>query len=140
MDRPLQYLQFSGKEADFALWQERFEGFCFTKKLLNGLNGTDNGTNDKKNEIWAYLVQCLDSRSVLTLMNDCKGDGPKAWPLLQDHFNSTETPRLMNLLEKFTTLRLEPTDSIIDYLTRAEYVSEQLELAGENVLKTNYLL
>ena len=56
MDRPLQYLQFSGKEEDFALWQERFEGFCFTKKLLNVLNGTDAGRNDKNYEIWAYLV------------------------------------------------------------------------------------
>ena len=100
MDRPLQYLQFSGKEEDFAVWQERFEGFCSTKKLLNVLNGTDAGTNDKKYEIWAYLVQCLDSRSIMMLTNDCKGDGPKAWQLLRDHFNSTETPRLMNLLEK----------------------------------------
>ena len=133
MDRPLQYLQFSGKEEDFAVWQERFEGFCFTKKLLNVLIGTDAGTNDKKYEIWAYLVQCLDSRSILMLTNDCKNDGPKAWQLLRDHFNSTETPRLMNLLEKFTTLRLEPTESMVDYLTRAEYVSKQLELAGEKV-------
>ena len=39
----------------------------------------------------------------------------------------------MNLLEKFTTLRLEPTESIVDYLTRAEYVSKQLVLAGEKV-------
>ena len=45
----------------------------------------------------------------------------------------TETPRLMNLLEKFTTLRLEPMKSMVDYLTRAEYVSKQLELAGEKV-------
>ena len=133
MDRPLQYLQFSGKEVDFAVWQERFEGFCFTKKLLNVLNGTDVGANDKKYKIWGYLVQCLDSRSILMLTNDCKGDGPKAWQLLRDHFNSTETPRLMNLLEKFTTLRLEPTESMVDYLTRAEYVSKQLELAGEKV-------
>ena len=133
MDRPLQYLQFSGKEEDFAVWQERFEGFGFTNKLLNVLNGTDVGTNDKKYEICAYLVQYLDSRSILILTNDCKGDGPKAWQLLRDHFNSTETPRLMNLLEKFTTLRLEPTESMVDYLTRAEYVSKQLELAGEKV-------
>ena len=67
------------------------------------------------------------------LTNDCKGDGPKAWQLLRDHFNSTETPSLMNLLEKFTTLRLEPTESMFDYLTRVEYVSKQLELAGEKV-------
>ena len=48
-------------------------------------------------------------------------------------FNSNETPRLMNLLEKFTTLRLEPTESMVDYLTRAEFVSKQLEHAGEKV-------
>ena len=133
MDRPSQYLQFSGKEEVFAVGQERFQGFCFTKKLLNVLNGTDAGTNDKKYEMWAYLVQCLDSCSILMLRNDCKGDGPKAWQLLWDHFNSNGTPSLMNLLEKFTTLRLEPTESMVDYLTRAEYVSKQLELAGEKV-------
>ena len=44
----------------------------------------------------------------------------------------------MNLLEKFTTLRLESTESMVDYLIRAEYVSRQLELArvkvSENML------
>ena len=39
----------------------------------------------------------------------------------------------MNLLEKFTTLQLEPTESMVDYLTRAEYVSKQLEFAGGKV-------
>ena len=133
MDRPLQYLQLSGKEEDFAVWQDGFEGFCYRKKLLNLLKGVYADTNDKKYEIWAYLVQCLDSRSILMLTNDCKGDGPKAWQLLRDHFNSTETTKLMNLLEKFTTLRLEPTESMADYLTRAEYVSKHLEHAGEKV-------
>ena len=119
MDRLLQYIQFSGKEEDFVVWQERFEGFCFTKKPLNVLNGADTGTNDKNYEIWEYLVQCLDNRRILMLTNDCKGDGPKAWQLLQHHFNSTETPKLMNLLAKFTTLRLELTESLVDYLIRA---------------------
>ena len=105
----------------------------FFKPLSHCSIRTDAGTNDKKYETWAYLVQCLDSCSVLMLTNDSKGDGPKAWELLRDHFNSTETPRLMNLFEKSTTLRLEPTESMFDYLARAEYVSKQLELAGEKV-------
>ena len=65
------------------------------------------------------LVHCLDRRCILLLTNDCNGDGPKAWQLLRDHFNSTETPRLIKLLEKFTTLQLEPTESMVEYLTRA---------------------
>ena len=135
MDKSLSHLQFSGKDDDFPVWQERFEGFCFTKKakLLKVLNGDEAGTNVERYELWAYLVQCLDRRSVLMLTNDCKGDGQKAWEMLRNHFNSTETPRLMNLLEKFTTLRLEPSEGMVDYLTRAEHVSKQLELAGEKV-------
>ena len=62
-----------------------------------------------------------------------QGDGPEAWQLLRDHFNSTEAPSLMKLLEKFRTLGLEPTESTVDYLTRAEYVSKLLELAGLKV-------
>ena len=100
------------------------------------MNGTDAGSIDKKYEIWAYLVQCLDSRSILMVTNDCKGDGSKAWQLLRDHFNSTETPSLLNQLEKFTTLRVDPTESMVDYLTRAQCVSDQLELVGEKVSET----
>ena len=33
-------------------------------------------------------------------------------------------------------MQMEPTESMIDYLTPAEYVSEQLELAGGKVSKT----
>ena len=66
------------KEENFAVWKERFEGICTTKNQMNVLNGTDAGTNDKKYEIWTYLVQCLDSRCILVLTNNCKGDGPKA--------------------------------------------------------------
>ena len=39
----------------------------------------------------------------------------------------------MNILERFTTQRLEPTESMVDYLTRAAYVSKQLKPAGEKV-------
>ena len=147
MDKSLSHLQFSGNDDDFPVWQERFEGFYFTKraKLLNGLTGGEAGTrgNEEKYELWGYLVQCLDRRSVLMLTNDCKWDGQKAWEVLRNHFNSTETPRLMNMLKKFTTLRLEPSEGMVDYLTRAEYVSKQLELArkkvSESMLSTYFL-
>ena len=80
MDKSLSHLQFSGNDDDFPVWQERFEGFCFTKKakLLKVLNEDEAGTNEERYELWAYLVQCLDRRSVLMLTNDCKGDRQKA--------------------------------------------------------------
>ena len=97
------------------------------KKLLNVLNETDAGTNDKECEFRAYLVQCLDSRSILMLTNDCKGDGPKATTSgpLQQHRN-TEVGEPIGEVHN-------TTESMVDYLTRAEYASKQLELAGEKV-------
>ena len=64
----------------------------FHKKLLKMLIGRGAGTNDKKYESCAYLVQPLDSRSILMLTNDCNGDGSKdglatAGPL-QQHRNT----------------------------------------------------
>ena len=70
------------------------------------------------------------------LTNDHKDDGVAAWKALKSHFSSTETPRLMNLLEKFTSLRLELDEGMVNYLTRAEYMSTQLDLAGEKVSET----
>ena len=46
---------------------------------------------------------------------------------LQRHQNTAIQEPLQ---EKYTHLRLEPTESMLD-LTRAEYVSKQLEFAGE---------
>ena len=46
---------------------------------------------------------------------------------LQPHRNT----EIDEPIGEVTTLRLEPTESMVDYLTRAEYVSKQLEIAGE---------
>ena len=140
MNRPLQYLQFSGKEEDFALWQERFAGFCFTKKVLKVLNGTDAGTDNKKYELWysvvqyrnTYLIQCLDNRSILMLTNDCNGDGPKAWQLLRDYFNSnnTEVDEPIGEIHNLAIGAHRDHGWLSDW---AEYYSEQLELPGAKV-------
>ena len=47
---------------------------------------------------------------------------------LQQHRNTEVEP-----IGEVHNPRLEPTDSMVDYLTRAEHVSKQLELAGEKV-------
>ena len=126
-------LQFSGEEDDFAYWSEKFEGYMHTKKLRGQLLGTEASNNDEKYNIWAELVQCLDKRSIMMLKSECKGDGPEAWKLLAAHFSSSETPRVMNLLEQLTSLSLKPSEEMTDYLIRAETLSSSLEVAGEKI-------
>ena len=125
-------LQFSGEEDDFPYWSEKFEGYMHTKKLRGQLMGTDASNDDEKYNIWTELVQCLDKRSIMMLKSECTGNGPEAWKRLMAHFSSSETPRLMNLLEKLTSLSLKPTEEMTDYLIRAETLSSSL-VAGEKI-------
>ena len=97
-------LQFSGGKDDFAYWSEKFEGYMHTKKVRGKLLGTDASNDDEKYSIWAELVQYLDKRSILMLKSECKRNGPEAWKRLSAHFSSSETPRVMNLLEQQTSL------------------------------------
>ena len=132
-DSSRRWLQFSGDEGDFPYWSEKFEAFMHTKKLRTKLLGTATSTEEEAYNIWAELVQCLDKRSVMMLKSECKGKGPQAWKVLNAHFSSTETPRLMNLLERFTSLSLKSGEQMVDYLIRAEELSQSIEQAGEKV-------
>ena len=125
--------QFSGEEDDFAYWSEKFEGYMHTKKLREHLLGIDTSNDDENYNIWAELVQCLDKRSIMILKSECKVNGPEAWKRLTAHFSSSETPRLMNLLEQLTSLSLKPTEEMTDYLIRAETLLFSLEVAGEKI-------
>ena len=127
-------LQFSGEEDDFAYWSEKFEGYMHSKKLRGHLLGTDTCNDDEKYNIWAELMQCLDKRSIMMLESECEGNGPEAWKWLTAHFSSSDTPRVMNLLEHLTSLSLKPTEEMTDYLIRAETLSSSLEITGENLL------
>ena len=125
--------RFSGEEDNFTYWSEKFEGYMHGKKLRQKLLGDEASDDNDKYNIWAELEQCLDKRSKMMLKSECKGNGPEAWTRLQAHFSSSETPRVMNLLEQLTSLSLKPSGEMTDYLIRAETLSSPLEVAGEKI-------
>ena len=67
----------------------------------------------------------------MMLKSECEGDGPEAWKQLLPHFYSSETPRVMNLLEQLTSLSFKPSEEMTNYLIRAETLSSSMEIAGE---------
>ena len=121
-----------GKD-DFAYWSEKFEGYMHTKKLRGQLLGTDTSNDDEKYNFWAEPVQCLDKRSIMILKAECKGNEPEAWKRLTALYSSSETPRVMNMVEQLTSLLLKLTEDMTDYLIRAETLSSSLEVAGEKI-------
>ena len=121
------------EEDDFAYWSEQFEGYMHTKELRGQLLGTEASNDDEKYNIWAEHVQCFDKRSIMMLKSECKGNGPETWKRLSANFSSSETPRVMNLLEQLTSPSLKPAEEMTDYLIRAETLSSSLEVARENI-------
>ena len=128
-------LLFSGKQEDFQYFEVKFEARCHLLKLTKILNG-DNTENRKYDDInmtlWCELVQCLDRKSLL-LVRQHKNNGYEAWKTLKSHYKSCERPRIQNLLQKLTNLKLEHNENVSDYLIRTEDLSINLEEANEGI-------
>ena len=66
-------------------------------------------------------------------MRSAKPNGSLASKLLNDCFRSTKGPRIHQLLNKLTNLRLESQEKVRDYLIRAEELQLNLTDVGENI-------
>ena len=142
----LKTLLFSGKNEDFEYFAERFEArlhlLKFRTVLLDQENLSEetdanfaseqNKLKEKQFEVWCELVQCLDRKS-LSLVKTAKPNGRQAWKLLQDCFKSRERPRIHQILNKLTNLKMYSRESMRDYLMRAEELQLNLTDVGENV-------
>ena len=78
------------------------------------------------------MVQCLDKKT-LSLIKCLKPNGTAAWRELQNYFKSKERPRIHQLLNKLTNLKLDSSESIRDYLIRAEELQLNLSEVNKNV-------
>ena len=68
-----------------------------------------------------------------------KGDGPAAWGKLCERFRSYERPRLQHLIKKLTSHRKESSETVIEYITRAEDLQYNLKQIGEAVSEQMFI-
>ena len=136
----LEKLTFSGNENDWEYFAEQFEARIVLLNLKKTLKGTDvpgsseneTNVNDRKEQLWCELIQCLDRKSVMLIKRD-KPDGSAAWNRLQSYFKSTERPRVQRMLNEISNLKLEASESIKDYILRSENLQMNLQEAGEGI-------
>ena len=55
---------------------------------------------EKRNSVWCHLALTPDTTTLMLMRHDCVGDdgigdGAKAWRLLQERFQSVETPTVL---------------------------------------------
>lgn len=149
----LDRIHFSGKSEDFPVFAEQFEARMSLLDLDDVLLGKEKApvTPDiesstqttarlvvvaafqKKNKrVWCELIQFLDKKSVM-LVRLHKNEGQEAWASLMSHFKGTERPRIQHLLSQLTSLRMGATETMPDYLLRAEELQIELAQVGESL-------
>ena len=66
---------------------------------------------EKRNNVWCHLELTLDATTLMLMRHECVGDdglgeGTKAWKLLQERFQSVETPTVVILVAHLARLQL----------------------------------
>ena len=93
----------------------------YLESHLKGL-GDDNADdfNKKNKRAYTELVQVLNEKSLQFVVRDAKDDGRKAFKILKEHYASIQNSRVLSLYEQLTTVKMNDTEDITDYLIRAK--------------------
>ena len=134
-------LLFDGDERKFEQWLVKFLGYMRLQKLKDTISPADPAAptpetaefRAKNEEAFAELIQFLDDKSLSLVMRDAIDDGRKALAILKEHYAGRGKPRIISLYTELTTLSKSATESVTDYVIRAETAAAALRDAGETV-------
>ena len=135
------HLLFDGSEDKYELWETRFLGHLHMRKLkgtiLNEPVSADAGElaqdTAKNADCYAELIRLIDDKSLSLIRHEATDDGRKALKILREHYSGRSKPRIINLYSSLTKLSMAETESVTDYMIRAENVITALRDAGETM-------
>ena len=103
------------------------------RKLKGTLFGTDQVDPDENETAFAELIQFLDECSLSLAIRDAKDDGRKAFKILREFYTGSSKPRVITLYNQLTTLMKGSSETVTDYMIRAEKAAAALNSADEHV-------
>ena len=91
---------------------------------------------EKRNNVWSPPALTLDAANLMLMRHDCVGDdgiedGAKAWKLLQERFQSVETPTVLTLVALLARLQLEDAEDLDSFFIRGQELLTMVQEAGE---------
>lgn len=128
-----QNLIFDGDERKFEVWETKILGYMKLKKLKETLVGTGAVNNDKNETAFAELIQFLDERSLSLVVGEAKDGGRKAFKILREFYAGCSKSRVITLYNQLTTLTKGNSETVTDYMIRAEKAASSLRSANEQV-------
>ena len=96
---------------------------------------------EKRNNVWCHLALTLYATTLMLMRHDCVGDdgigdGAKAWKLLQERFQSVETPTAVTLVAQLARLQLKDAEDLDSFFIRGQELPTRLQEAGEAISET----
>ena len=131
-------LRFDGRESSYEIWEEKFLTHLRLAKLHkvveeSAADDENESLAEKNADVYAMLVPLLDDKSICLIMRDAKNDGRKALQILRAHYRGCGTPRIISLYMTLCLLSMSTSESVTDYVLRAESAATSLKTAGKTV-------
>ena len=130
---PHKSLQFTGEAETFELWEVKFKAYLRLNSLHKVIETVVDGDEDRNAEVYAALVQVLDDKSLNLIIRDAPDDGRKSLEILRAHYLGTSKPQIISLYCELTSLKIGSSETVTEYMLRAEKAATRLKQAKEVV-------
>ena len=138
--------------SNFQLWKFQMKNLLFVNDLLGVVDGTrqkpvGNAENDKKEKISKFLKD--DARAKVVLMGttiDKQAEkfivcdtSKEIWDKLSSLFEQKSENSKLHLLQKFHSINMSTSESVMDYMTRVQNVVRNLKDIGEKISEAMFM-
>lgn len=131
---------FDGRAEEYELWEERM--LCcmhrvgLKETILNEpprpLTEDEQAKDDKLNaDAYCALAPLLDNMSLGLIFRDTKDKGRESLMALREHYIGKGRPSIVSLYITLTSLKKADTETVTEYVIRAEQIITTLKSAGE---------